>query len=684
MSSLTVSKPTISPMNSTFGKKEDLPSGGGTSILAPTPSVFQDMSDQETPITLKEVFSWCKRLANYSAVHRAFVDASSTLPVTDIYPKNVRDVSSVVRSIQDKTNITDTRSEQFVRQWKLKDTFREILKSKAAYSNAVVVLSFPFEKTLRCPKCNHTAPAERAEWRFNTGVFKWDCPSCKAHGEAEVYDKEVKDPNGVRLVVLDMEQIDTVKHAFTGKVDTYYTVPDILLDDIKKSERSSIINTPQTILEAVAEFDRRGKSSGDEAKGPRVKLAEGLYYLLTDPTLSSTETGGLSFPTFAATFKDYWQYRTMLKAQEVLLNGYATPRRLIYPTASNTSGNLFEMLNMSTLMSSLRDELGKFQQDPNYVSVVPTPVDELVLGGQLKMFTMSTELRVVIESMCATLGCPLEFLFGGMTFSASSISVKKMHVKFEGDREAVLECLQWAVDVIARKLDTPEMQLELGSFRLADDLQHLQFLTSLGAQNLVSRRRIMEEAGIDPFTEDEAILRDQSFNARIQKAMGAANAETEELMITKGPLAHAKGEAAGLEATVIQRAKLQDVIKSDPKLLSVVMGDPGLVQQIFGMNPPTSQEPTDAGGPSTPDPDRVAPQADEGQVIGTIPPDVIDSVVDSFKGIPPQDWNAMISDMRVQGWPPSALTQIVGQLEQIRVLQGFAPDDRPGKSAAGY
>ena len=682
--SIALQRPSLSTSRGTLDGSSQIPTSaaGGGSLRTKTPSIFQDMSSLEIPSTLQGAFKWCKHLANWSAVHRAYVEAMSNLPVTDLLIKTRYDVSDVVRNAREILGIGEPKIESLVHQhWRLPNLAKQAFRSIATYSNAVVIASYPFEKKLRCDNCDGVSNARSTEWTIRGTKFQLECPHCRTKSEASQFDEDLDIAEKVRFTTLDMELIDTKHNPITGSIYVYYTIPDALCDLIRNGDKDIISDTPKNILEAVWEsedYRTSGNKLGKVDTAPRVKLQEGSYYLINKPSLPMSETQGLCFPLFAATFKDYWLYLTFRKAQEAIANGWIVPRRFLYPEASGTSGNLFEMLNVSEYMGTLRKEISKHQQDPNYQSVIPFPVGQLNLGGDAKGLMLSSELRILIESMCATLQSPLEFLYGGMSFSASSVPAKKMQVQIEGDRIEVLAMLQWAADHVCKSMHLPQTVLEFSSFRLADDLQHAQMMFSLQQSKLVSSKRLHEELGLDSESEVEAIKKDVMIAAEIRKIEANSDAEIERLFGAQPAIAQSEGNLQSLLTHIKGLSELRKEIEKDSDLMSVLQNHPDLYQQVMGMG--GEAKPTPEGATfAAPDPNKVAPLASQENTaaIEGVSPEIITDllgVVLSYPEGPPRE--QALQDIEAQ-WGGDVTRQIRSSMIQTDMYANVPADDRP-------
>jgi len=573
-------------------------SGGGRRLFSSYGTPFDTLSGLDMPQTTREIFAACRELVQNSATHQAYVRLMSTLPVTDLVFKPTRPTSDVLKkrgaAVIHGTTTSDsaavTRLSKLARQdWKLRLICQEMARAFFTYSNAVCVISYPFTKMLGCRKCNHRANALHARWELHTlGRFRWRCPRCKHTDYAVVVDHFDPVAEDIRLIVLDMEQVDAIPNEFRGTVDIYFEIPIATIERFKSRplDKEFVCQTPQAYLEAAL---GRNRYPSFRDHRPRVKLRKDQCFFMRAASLPQNGEG-FAHPEMSATFQDYWLRKTQQKSQEAIHTEMSVIKRFIFPDNFGQSDSLMNLVNLSQVQEKLRSEYAQMRRDPGYVGVAPFKVGQALIGGEAKVQTLAQDIKVQIEMEAAALGVPIEALFGGLQYSGASVSLKQVESRFEDFRTNLLDMCRWFVDAVSVQLGIPRTVVELKPFRMGEDIPYIQMLSSLHAQGAASLRHLHTAINVDTETEREQIKSDAQFRADMAKIQGKADAATQEEQIIRGAAASAQGEVAGMEAQLDARAELSKKVREDPDLYDLVIQDPMLSAQILGAASPEAAQ----------------------------------------------------------------------------------------------
>ena len=690
------------------------------------PDWFRTLSDMDQPEDLSKLFSACRYLSKWSPVHKAFISAMSTFPITNIIIKPSGGVSEVMRDPDRAEGRTAGRGgddkatakvQSLVdRHWKLKKFNREVARSRYTYTNAVVGISFPFQKMLRCTSCGVAEAAEDSEWELRKGgQFHWVCPSCGHRGEAEVWDHWLDVPEDIQPLLFDVERIDSLKNEFRGTVEFYYRLSENMIQRLKatgsKRDKTLICSTPQAYLEAA--LGKRFSFFSDDV--PRVKLVRDQVYHLRGTSLPEEQDTGLAFPEAAATLQDYWLYTLLRRSQETVASEFIIPVRTMFPQPSGTSGNLFEMINVSNYMGVMKEQYKAFKRDPGSMMFLPFPIGHQTVGGEAKALMLSQEIRVVMEVMVAGLGAPLEFIFGGLSYSGSNVSIKQQEVKIEDFREDLLDMNVWFYERVRMHMSQlPDVHLEHAPFRMGDDMQQVQMLMAMKGQNLASSRRVHAEMGWDTHTERQQIRDDLLFESELQKERMKVEAQTQQDMMLRQMASQSEGQVRGMESMIEARLEFQKKLRSDEELMGLVLKDPGLAMQIFGANSMEIQNLHAAGvQPQSPDPEESAPQGkkQEGQGLtlqiqspgkpderlgvgaknapaaaavatGSDYDEMIPRLVSAFGQVPRANWPEILGQISTSMGPEVA-KRVSSKLEHAKIMADRDPDLLPARRSLG-
>lgn len=580
-------------MGDLFGPNRSGGGGGGhsgRSTFQPYSSPFDTLSSFDIPRDSRGMFAACRELAENSATHMAYVRLMSTLPVTDLVFKPTRPTSDALKKrgvaspgspVSSDSAAVAKFSELALHHWQLRRICQEMARSFFTYSNAVAVISYPFSKMLGCTNCGEKREALYEKWELRSqGRFRWKCPCCGHVGDANVVDHFTPVPEDVRLIVLDMEQIDAIKNEFRGTIDLYYEIPQSTIERFKSSplDKEFICQTPQAYLEAAL-----GKSRYPAFNDirPRVKLRREQCFFMRAATLPRSAEG-FAYPEMASTFQDYWLRKTQQKSQEAIHTEMAIPKRFVFPENYGQSDSLMNLVNLSQVQHKLREEFAKMRRDPGYVGVAPFKVGQSLIGGEAKGLSLAQDVKVQVEMEAAGLGVPIEALFGGLQYSGASVSLKQVESRFEDFRNNLLDLCRWYIKEVSLQMRLPSVGVELKPFRMGEDIPYIQMLSSLYAQGAASLRHLHTALNVDTETEREQIRADAEFRADMGKIQGKADAAAQGEAIVRGAAASAQGEVAGMEAQLDARVELARKVREDEDLYALVTSDPQLAAQILG------------------------------------------------------------------------------------------------------
>lgn len=620
-------------------------SGGfGPDGFVSSAAPWGDLSNISLPEDPREMYAMCSYLAVMSEVHKAYVRNMACLPATQPRIKsndNIRDTrrSDLRREggtyVRPRNHITDRIKNLVDDHLRLKKFNQEAGIAFHTYSAAVVVLYFPFIKMLRCTRCRKSCRADETDWRLegSDGRFMAVCKHCGYQGHMMATDRHVQSEMDIEISVLDMNQVYTMKSGYGNHVDIYYEIPK---EDIERlrgesaEDRSFILRTPQSYLEAALGFRRYQHMFEDK---PVVKLRKDQCYLMRSAHLPMGKNG-LPIPGFMASIKPYWMMRMLGRASEAIANQNIIPLDILYPESSSKTSNLFEMIHVASYMDVIRGELAKHKEDPNYRPVMPFPVASHRVGGDGKNLLLSSEIRVYMEILCAALECPIEFIFGGLSYSGSDVSIQQMIKKIEDYRCDLLDMNRWVMRRVCEFMGWPQVVVEFKEFRLGQDLPFTQFMASMAAQGQVSWRRVHGLLDIDTDTERDQIRADVQFEMEMNRMRTKLDADVHQEIMLRQALAQAEGQVKGKEALLEESLELARRVRADEELYEYVTGSSQAAMEVFGDRAPETMPTHNTANasmvPTSPDPMLLAPTTANEDVVGPdygIDPGYVDSIV---------------------------------------------------------
>ena len=270
------------------------------------------------------------------------------------------------------------------------------------------------------------------------------------------------------------------------------------------------------------------------------------------------------------------------RSQEAIALQRIMPLEFIFPQA-NAQQDPYQHINLSSWQSGIHDEIRQWRIDPNYISVVAVPLGFERLGGDGRALLLGPEIEVTNKEITGGMGVPLEFVFGGLSWSGSSVSLRTLENHFLLYRRLLLRFVNWSKNRIRLYLGIPDIDIGFTEFKMADDVQRKQIVIQLNAANKISDHTMLTELGFDYDDEQEMIEKETDQRNAIQA-------------LTMKSQTEAQGEASIVQAKY--QARAQEAFNEAQGAVSG--GQPGQEEQAQGAvsaapgQAPTAPQP---GGP---------------------------------------------------------------------------------------
>ena len=448
------------------------------------PNQFFDLSQQYMPPTIKELFRWCTFYYYNSPLIGSALKKVSRYPITDLIFED-----------QHESN-RDAWKTILVDELKMKDKLMEVNLDYHVYGNAFVSLHMPFIRFLICPECKTRQPIRNWEWQFQVSsyTFHGACPSdgCNYHGRLNVKDVPYKDRRAVKLLRWSPENIHLKFNDFTGRYVYMYSIPSKLKNAIYRGDKDVLEDIPLVVLEALQ-------------KRRMIRLNPDNIKHLKAPTLAEQDQGW-GKPTIIHVLKDMYYFYTLRRAQEAIALEHIIPFDMIYPMP-NAQQDPYIHTDLGSWRTQIQNIIKRHRRDPNFKAVIPIPVGFARVGGDGKALLLSPEMNYLTQTIVGGMGIPQEFLFGGLNYTGSSISLRTLENDFIQNRSQLLDLVYWVKDKIRIWLSLPDIKkMKFADFRMADDVQRNQQLIGLNAQQKVSDKTLLTELGYDFDQEVKKII----------------------------------------------------------------------------------------------------------------------------------------------------------------------------------
>lgn len=499
------------------------------------PSPFFDVAHTYLPVTVKQLFRWCRYYFLTNPLINATVFKLAEYPITDI--------------------IVDHPEPRVRKRWEeyLQDHLRvrpfqvECGLDLNCYGNTLVSMGFPFKKYLRCSSCSFQERADkvRHHWVFTNTAFRLTCPQCGQTGEAEARDVYYKNASGINVIRWNCEHVEINYNEATGETTHFYTIPPQVRNDIVIGKKDIVESVPQVFIQAVR-----------QQKG--IVFSKDNLFHMKRATLAQQDRGW-GIPLILPVLKDTFYLQVMKKAQEAILLEHIVPLRVLFPQAGSGASDPYTTVNLMDWRDHVASEIARWRYDNNYIPILPLPIGNQTIGGDGRALMLTQEIQIWSEQIMVGMGVPKEFLLGGMSYAGTNVSMRMLENAFIGYILRQKQMINWIVQRIAAYMGWPRVNIRFKPFKMADDLQRKAFLFQLNGANKVSDTTLLADSDLNQEDENELMI-------------GETAKRLQAMQLQQLAMAKIQGEASVVMAKYQAKAQqvTQQVMMSGP-----APGEPG-------------------------------------------------------------------------------------------------------------
>ena len=598
--------------------------GYGQQTQAPYPSPYVTLSDMSIPNKMSELFKMCKWYNMFDPLVAGAINALATFPITEVYLEE----SNNARLEMQKRNaqMADANREK-EEEDKIDDGTEESDQLKTY--KRVIVEQNKLHMLL-----------------VGMGIDYWLFGNCFVFGEMWI-NPLTKQKEWKHLFRIDPNRIIIDKNEATQEIKYKMKIPNKIKNIVKKKQpKAEYDKIPDIIKEAVR-------------KEEMVVLNPNNIYHMARPSDSMDDTCW-GTPVIANVMKLLLYRNVLRQAQEAIAREHIVPFRIFYfeqTPAYNPGGD------MTNVVTSFSAELAKSVRDPNYKVVSPVPVGVLNLGGQGKALMLTPEIEQVQSEILAGMGVPREFIFGGMSWSGSSISLKILENQFITYRLLIKDFLKnFLVKNMARERgewksdedDDNIPNIAMTEIKMQDDVQQKQLIISLNQTGKVPDETVWKVMGFDPDVMREALKEEAKRKIEQDEEIEVLRIESQ----TRIQIAQLKAQ---MELQKVQ-TKLQNEFAQSPEQQESQQIQ---MQQQAGMQQGQMEEqPQEAGAEEQPQQGQPQEQEQEQQAGGQQIQSqrAVNAIVAQLRKMPRSQALAELQQLAKQV-PPELITHIRSQLK---------------------
>ena len=506
-------------------------------------TLFDITKGNDSEISRNEIFGWCRYFYNRTLVGAVYSKMAS-------YP-----VANLEISHSDPDS-AKRYSDVLLKNLKLKEKLVKIGKYYFTLSNAIVIVTRRINKMIKCPACNELFALEKFAPKGGKNkyfisrkkiVLKGGCPKCGSSKHFIMEDRPISGHNGISIVILRPEQIEIVYNEVTGDSEYYYKLSQEMHEKIKGNEHDILCRTPQIFIDAAI----------DDQK---IKLSKRTLFHFKMPDMDEY-TEGWAVPEMVRAFYDLYTFLLMEYTNQSLAKKDLIPMDVLYPQSEQGAGGAHvrtaQQYNFAKWYNKIKDSYTEWKKDPTEPIIMPVPVGFQQLKGFGKRLMLMPEIAEIVKNILASLEVPLEFLYGGATWSRQNVAVVILENKLNAYSSQLQDLIDFVVDRVSKDMRVESHpDVKLGKCKLVEDVTLSQLMTQMASQNKLSWHSVFNRLNID-------------YDKDVKYRKSEANTESDVLIANARAQANAQGvfiKTTGKYQAITQNATiplLKDVAEAE-------------------------------------------------------------------------------------------------------------------------
>lgn len=456
------------------------------------PSPFFNMASMFFPRHLKSLFNWCEYFFLTNPIINNCVNKLSEYAITDvIYNHENLETKNYFKEI-------------FEQNFDIKRRMVEFNLDYFVFGNAFFSLNTPFKRFLTCQSCKEKIPFGEADWSFNNFEFHGACPKCQASGKFEIYDMSISDPKRMNIIRWDPKRMSIKYNGASGLSQYRYDLDANTKKLIKTGDPFILETTPKLFIDSV----KTNKNI--------ILENDNLYHFKRYSLSGLNEAWGL--PLVLPALQTVYYTSILNSAAEQIAHERSVPHEFLFPMTGQEAGEPW--YDGTEFSQKIESEIKAHRRDPNLKSVIPFPIGKVMLGGEAKMLIPWQEKQMATQEIIAAMNVPTEFVFGGLGYAGSSVSLRMLENSIISNRLHHIKALKWLANKVGKTKQIEESKvpiITMAKFKMADDPQQKQIALQLNQLNKVSDTTLLNENGFDRDDEIKTILSEQKVNLEIME-----------------------------------------------------------------------------------------------------------------------------------------------------------------------
>lgn len=526
---------------------------------------FTSISNRWMPTSMREVFYLSEWMYRYNSVFRGAIERLARLFITS-YKYEKTENTTNLKLVQD---YLENHNQMLV----------NIGIDYLIYGNSFLTLYLPFQRILRCSRCNKTFQSNDVELDFANNQFSGECPSGCGDVTFSFRDEPCKDLNKVNIVRIPPNQVEIIHNKISGNSTYFWDIPNFEKEKFRNGKGTILIKeTPVDVLEAI--FNDK-----------KLEFKPGEIIHLAQPNLAGTNIEW-GMPFTVSCFPIIFYIAVLRKANEAISMDYIIPLRIIHPSSSSPFQEA-SMMSLNKYVDRIREMIKFHRADPADYQISPVPIGYQVIGGEKRSLMITDDIKYSTEELLNSIGYFSEFFYGTANLQASPMSLKLMDTTF-GLTIIYNQIIKWFLDKSCAYIGIDRIGAKLLTLNLSYNLELRQRVMELAGAQKVSDKTLLEMVGLDYQEEQEKKLDQEKIIANLTSMAQRDEARRNEMGGGGGgqdsggssggggmptdPMGIIQA-AQGMAQTMLQtpedqrQSQLQDLLRTHPLLHDAVIGE---------------------------------------------------------------------------------------------------------------
>lgn len=472
-------------------------------MLAPPPNNAQPLTYRTSTPADKTLFADPQPIASYVEDVSVFYRYCEYFFTNTIVGTSITKLAQFAvdgLTIKSESEEAERKAEKVIRKIRLKESLVRAIRDYQLYGIFILYPMYKLRKTLKCLKCGTAYKLDELH-KENVAQYRRDgdgkyyfkcqalkCPDAGKEKEFKFTETSLASADNIQISLWSPNRIKVAHNMVTGEKQYSYDLDPELKRKVQQNDHFIMCTLPEVFISAAQ-------------KNMKVRISQDKIFVYEAPTLS---IHGLPIPPMARIFYELGLRIKYMAANKTVAEDTLVPLRILFPVERNTTAGapLAQTIDLKTWVDSVHRELEKFKRNKSYVPVMPIEVGTTNIWGDGKLLGTDQELRANMQDIMAGMGTPIEFMYGGATWSRQNVSAMVLQNQIKMLVDAAQDTVAFVEEKLNQnKTEAEQVELKLNVPELVEAYSKLAFLAQEHDKGNLSSETYYKHLGEDYSTE---------------------------------------------------------------------------------------------------------------------------------------------------------------------------------------